>query len=96
MGDNISTVEGIQYSGGRVLMSTCLAIKKGEKISILFLYYETKFSFGSYENSSRFHTFLQLHWRYSRAPIVSANCRNLILNKDWFVVVVAPLLDITL
>ena len=27
-----------------------------------FLYYETKFSFGSFENSSRFHAFLELDW----------------------------------
>ena len=34
MGDNISTVEGIQYSGERFLISVCLAIKNNEKISI--------------------------------------------------------------
>ena len=42
MGDNISTVEGIQYSGGRILISACLVINR------LFLYYDTKFSFGSF------------------------------------------------
>ena len=47
MGDNISTVEGIQYSGGRILISTCLVINNDEKIST-FLYYDTKFSFGSF------------------------------------------------
>ena len=41
VGDNISTVEGIQYSAGRFLISACLAIENDEKISI-FLYYETK------------------------------------------------------
>ena len=55
--DNTSTVEGIQYSGERFLISACLAIKNDEKISILFLYYETKCSSGSFENSSRFHVF---------------------------------------
>ena len=35
-GDNISTVEGIRYSGGRFLISACLAIKNDEKISIFF------------------------------------------------------------
>ena len=46
-GDKISTVEGIQYSGGRILISTCLVINNDEKIST-FLYYDTKFSFGSF------------------------------------------------
>ena len=58
MGDNISTVEVIQYSRGRFLFSACLAIKNDENISI-FLHYETKFLF---ENSSRFHAFLELEW----------------------------------
>ena len=31
VGDNISTVEGIQYSGRRFLISACLAIKEAEK-----------------------------------------------------------------
>ena len=46
-GDNISTVEGIQYSGGRILISTCLVINNNEKIST-FVYYNTKCSFGSF------------------------------------------------
>ena len=37
VGDNISTVEGIQYSGGRILISTCLVINNDEKISIFFV-----------------------------------------------------------
>ena len=37
VGDNISTVEGIQYSGGRILISACLAINNDEKISIFFV-----------------------------------------------------------
>ena len=45
--DNISTVEGIQYSGGRILISACLAINNNE-IYRRFLYYDTKFSFGSF------------------------------------------------
>ena len=57
--DNISIVEGIMYSGGRFLILACLAIKNDEKISI-FLYYETKFLFRSFENSNRFHAFLEL------------------------------------
>ena len=47
VGDNISTVEGIQYSGGRILILACLVINNDEKIST-FLYYDTKFSFGSF------------------------------------------------
>ena len=54
--DNISIVEGIQYSGGKILSSGCLAINSDEKIST-FLYYDKKFSFGSFENSIRFHAF---------------------------------------
>ena len=47
VGDNISIVEGIQYSGGRILISACLVINNDEKISA-FLYYDTKFSLGSF------------------------------------------------
>ena len=47
VGDNISTVEGVQYSGGRILISACLVINNDEKIS-MFLYYDAKFSFGSF------------------------------------------------
>ena len=49
VGDNISTVEGIQYNGGRILISACLVINNDEKISTFFQYYDTtKFSFGSF------------------------------------------------
>ena len=42
VGDNISTVEGIQYSGGKILISACLVINNDEKISTIFvLRYET-------------------------------------------------------
>ena len=37
MGDNISTVEGIQYSGGRTLISACLVNNNDEKISTVFV-----------------------------------------------------------
>ena len=40
-------MEGIQYSGGRILISACLDINNDEKIST-FLYYDMKFSFGSF------------------------------------------------
>ena len=33
-GDNISTVEGIQYSGGRILISACLVINHDEDIDV--------------------------------------------------------------
>ena len=46
-GDNISTVEGIQYSGGRILISACLVIIMTKRYR-RFLYYDTKFSFGSF------------------------------------------------
>ena len=47
VGGNISTVEGIQYSGGRILNSACLVINNDEKYR-RFLYSVTKFSFGSF------------------------------------------------
>ena len=47
VGDAISIVEGIQYSGGRILISACLVINNDEKI-LMFLHYDTKFSFGSF------------------------------------------------
>ena len=37
MGDNISTVECIQYSGGRILISACFVINNDENISIFFV-----------------------------------------------------------
>ena len=49
MGDNISTVEGIQYSGERILISVCLVINNDEKVSTFsVLRYDMKFSFGSF------------------------------------------------
>ena len=54
VGDNISTVEGIQYSGVRILISACSG---HEKILIFFvLRYET-FIRKFFENSNRFHAF---------------------------------------
>ena len=53
-GDDIGTVEGIQYSGGRILISV---INNDEKIStLLVLRYET-FIRKLFEHSSRFHAF---------------------------------------
>ena len=40
-------MEGIQYGGGRILISACLFINNDEMIST-FLHYDTKFSFGSF------------------------------------------------
>ena len=37
VGDNISTVEGIQCSGGRILISAYLVINNDEKISTFFV-----------------------------------------------------------
>ena len=57
VGDNISTVVGTQYSEGRILISACLVINNDEKIST-FLYYDTKFSFGSFSKiQAGFHAF---------------------------------------
>ena len=56
-GDNISTVEGILYSGGRILISACLVINNDEKdIDVFVLRYEI-FIQKFFENSSRFHAF---------------------------------------
>ena len=51
--DNISTVEGIQYSWGRILISACLVINNVESLIMTkryprFLYYNMKFSFESF------------------------------------------------
>ena len=55
VGDNISTVEGIQYSGGRILISACLVINNDEKISTFFVLLYEIFIRKYFENSSRFH-----------------------------------------
>ena len=70
IGNNISTVEGIQYSGGRILISACLVINNDEKIST-FLYYDTKFSFGSFRKSKRISCILRAGLVYSRSNLVS-------------------------
>ena len=57
LGDNISTVEGIQYSGGRILISACLVINNDEKISTFFVLRYEIFIRKFFENSSRFHAF---------------------------------------
>ena len=57
VGDNISTVEGIQYSGGRILISACLVINNDEKISMFFVLRYEIFIWKFFKNSSRFHAF---------------------------------------
>ena len=58
MGDNISTVEGIQYTGGRILISACLVINNDENISTFFcitirnFHSEVQPCFGIIDNSS--------------------------------------------
>ena len=54
VGDNISTVEGIQYSGGRILISACLVINNDEKISTFFVLRYENFIWKFFENSNRF------------------------------------------
>ena len=56
-GDNISTVEGIQYNGERILISACLLINNDEKISTFFVLRYEIFIRKFFENSSRFHAF---------------------------------------
>ena len=70
VGDNISTVEGIQNSGGRILISTCLVINNDKKIST-FLYYDTKFSFGSFSKIQADSCILRAGLVYSRSNLVS-------------------------
>ena len=55
--DNISIVERIQYSGGRILISACLVINNNEKISTFFVLRYKIFIRKFFENSSRFHAF---------------------------------------
>ena len=50
-----STVEGIQYSGGRILISACLVINNDEEISTFFVLRDEIFIRKFFENSSRFH-----------------------------------------
>ena len=57
VGDNIGTVEGIQYSGGRILISACLVINNDEKISTFFVLQYKIFIREFFKNSSRFHAF---------------------------------------
>ena len=54
-GDSFSTVEGIQYSGGRILISACLVINNDEKIFAFFVLRYEIFIRKFFENSSRFH-----------------------------------------
>ena len=55
--DNISTVEGIQYGGRRILISACLVINNDEKISSFFVLRYKIFIPKFFGNSSRFHAF---------------------------------------
>ena len=54
-GDNISAVEGIQLSEGRILISACLVINNDEKISTFFVLRYEIFVRKFFEDSSRFH-----------------------------------------
>ena len=57
MGDSFSTVEGIQFDWGKILISACLVINNDERISTLFVLRYEIFIRKFFENSSRFHTF---------------------------------------
>ena len=69
VGDNIRTVEGIQYSGGRILTSTCLVINNDDLFVLRYEIFIRKF----FENSSRFHVscILRAGLVYSRSNLVS-------------------------
>ena len=57
-GDNISTVEGIQYSWGRILILAYLVINNDKKIiDILCILRFEIFIQKFFENSSRVHAF---------------------------------------
>ena len=55
--NSISTAEGIQYSGGRILILACLVIDNDEKISTFFVIRYEIFIRKFFENSSRFDAF---------------------------------------
>ena len=57
VGDSFSTVEGIQYSGGRILISACLVINNDEKILTFFVLRYEIFIRKFFKNLSRFHAF---------------------------------------
>ena len=57
VGNTISTVDGIQYSGGRILISASLVINNDEKILTFFVLQYEIFIGKFFENSSRFHVF---------------------------------------
>ena len=55
VGDTISTVEGIQYSGGRIIISAYLVIDNDKKISTFFVLRYEIFIRKFFENLSKFH-----------------------------------------
>ena len=65
VGDNISTVEGSQYSGGTILISECLVI------DVFVLRYEIFISIGSFRKFKQISCLLIDGLVYSRSNIVS-------------------------
>ena len=52
VGDNIITVEGIQYNGGRIFILAYLVINNDEKISTFFVLRYVIFIWKFFKNSS--------------------------------------------
>ena len=71
VGDNISTVEGIQYSGGRILISACLVNNNDEKISTFFCITIRNFHSEVFQKFKQISCLLRAGLVYSRASLVS-------------------------
>ena len=69
--DNISTVEGIQYSGGRILISACLVINNDEKISTFFCITIQNFHSEVFRKFKYISCILRAGLVYSRSNLVS-------------------------
>ena len=73
LGDNISTVEGIQYTGGRILISAYLVINNDEKISTFYVLRYEMFIRRFFRKFKQISCLLRAGLVYSRANLVSNN-----------------------
>ena len=71
VGDNISTVEGIQYSGGRILISACLVINNDEKILTFFCITIRNFHLEVFRKFKQISCLLRAGLVYSRSDLIS-------------------------
>ena len=71
VGDNISTVEGIQYSGERILTLACLVINNDEKISMFFVLRYEIFISEVFQKYKQISCMLRAGLVYSRSNLVS-------------------------